>query len=82
MMRSGDASSGLMSISAIRGCSATSSLKRTSSEARASLSIGRRPRTPVSAFEMTVSSTRCRARFVLSGGSDAEQQDRSELRVG
>ena len=55
MIRSGDASSGLMSISAIRGCSATSSLKRTSSPAIASSSIGLRPRTPSSTPEIVVS---------------------------
>ena len=68
MTRSGEASSGLMSISAMRGCSATSSLKRTSSAASTSLSIGLRPRTPLSTWEIVVSPIRCLARVVLSGG--------------
>ena len=69
MIRSGDASSGLMSISAIRGCSATSSLKRTRSAASTSRSIGLRPRTPRSAVAIVVCSISRLASVVLSGGS-------------
>ena len=84
-----------MSISAIRGCSATSSLKRTSSAASASRSIGLRPRTPLSASEIVVSldqapgerrvERRQGQRAVLEDldqlAAHAEQQDRAELRV-
>jgi hypothetical protein len=41
-----EASSGLMSSSAMAGCSTTSSLKRTMSCSRAAMSMLARPRTP------------------------------------
>ena len=46
----GPASSGLMSISLIQGCSTTNWLNRTSNCASASRSTGARPRTPLSAL--------------------------------
>ena len=53
---SGVASSGLMSISLIQGCSITNWLKRTSSCSRADRLTGLRPRTPCSAVKIRVCS--------------------------
>ena len=93
--RSGDASSGLMSISLIQRCSTTSWLKRTSSCSSAARSTGARPRTPLQRREdpgllhhpprqRRVERRQRRAR----GPEDldqlaarAEQQHRAELRI-
>src|SRR5664280_817857 len=91
-MRSGEASSGLMSISLIHGCSTTSWLKRTSRSSNAARSTGLRPRTPFSALRILVCSIMRRARVEFKGGrarprssktstNCPEQYDRPELLV-
>ena len=96
MIRSGEASSGLMSISAIRGCSATSSLNRTRSAASASLSTGspsahavERPGDLRLLDEVSGEGhveRRQRERAVLEHldqlAAHPEQEDRPELRIG